>query len=85
MMYAWGMGPEADDKPISLPILARRLRIPVKWLRGECEGGRIPHVKCGSEFLVHAATVDDPMVLMGAYERLLLDRAKSEGMQCATA
>ena len=75
MAYASGMTPDADDGPIALSILARRLRVPLKWLRGECEAGRIPHVKCGGAFLVHAATV----------ERLLLDRAKSEGVQCVPA
>ena len=28
--------------------MARRLRIPVRWLRAEAEAGRVPHVRAGS-------------------------------------
>ena len=45
--------------------LARRLRVPVRWLRAEAEAGRLPHVKAEKQLLFDAETV----------ERLLLERA----------
>jgi hypothetical protein len=54
--------------PKLLPVgpMARRLRIPVTWLRGEAEANRMPHVKAGKVFLFDPETV----------ERVLLERAR---------
>ena len=47
--------------------MARRLRVPVRWLRSEAEAGRIPHIKAERVLLF------DPE----AVERVLLERAQS--------
>ena len=47
--------------------MARRLRVPVRWLRAEAEAGRLPHVKAERQFLFDPETV----------ERVLLERAQS--------
>ena len=49
--------------------MARRLRVPVKWLRDEAEAGRIPHVKADTALLFDPETV----------ERVLLERAQRKG------
>lgn len=51
-----------------LPIgpMARRLRVPVRWLRTEAESGRIPHVKAERVYLFDPDTV----------EHVLLERAR---------
>lgn len=51
-----------------LPVgpMARRLRVPVRWLRAEAEAGRLPHVKAERQFLFDPETV----------ERVLLERAQ---------
>jgi hypothetical protein len=46
--------------------MARRLRVPVKWLRAEAEAGRLPHVRADRAFLF------DP----DAVERVLLAHAQ---------
>jgi len=45
---------------------ARLLRVPAKWLRGEAEAGRIPHLKADGAFLFDVALV----------QRILLRRAR---------
>jgi hypothetical protein len=59
-------------QPKLLPVgaTARRLRVPVKWLREEAEAGRVPHLKAGKALLFDPETV----------ERVLLERAKREGV-----
>ena len=47
--------------------IARRLRVPVRWLREEAASGRIPAIRAGSVFLADAEAV----------ERVLLERANS--------
>ena len=51
-----------------LPVgpMARRLRVPVRWLRAEAESGRIPHVKAERVYLFDPDTV----------EGILLERAR---------
>ena len=59
-----------------LPVgpMARRLRVPVRWLRSEAEAGRIPHVKAERVLLF------DPE----AVESILLERARN-GQQTGEA
>jgi hypothetical protein len=45
-------------KPLPLAHMARRLRVPPKWLRAEAEAGRIPHLKAGAVLLFDADAVD---------------------------
>jgi hypothetical protein len=46
---------------------ARLLRVPAKWLRGEAQAGRIPHLKADGAFLFDVALV----------QRILLRRARA--------
>jgi hypothetical protein len=54
-----------------LPVgpMARRLRVPVRWLRAEAEAGRIPHVQAERALLFDPETV----------EAVLLEQARSNG------
>jgi hypothetical protein len=47
--------------------MARRVRVPVRWLRDEAEAGRIPHLRAGKVFLFDPPTV----------EAVLLERART--------
>jgi hypothetical protein len=49
-----------DNEPKLLPTgpTARRLRVPVKWLRDEAEAGRVPALKAGKVFLFDAEAVE---------------------------
>ena len=42
--------------------MARRLRVPVGWLKSEADAGRIPHVRAGRSYLFDAETVFDVLV-----------------------
>ena len=53
--------------------MARRLRVPVKWLRAEAEAGRVPCLKADKALLF------DPL----AVERTLLERAQQAAGQQA--
>jgi hypothetical protein len=59
-----------QSKLLPLGPMARRLRLPAKWLRQEAEAGRIPHLKACKVLLF------DPEVV----ERVLLERAQREGV-----
>ena len=56
-----------NEKPelLQIGVMARRLRVPVKWLRSEAEAGRIPHLKADRVILFN------PFIV----EKLLLQRA----------
>jgi hypothetical protein len=62
---------ENDDSLIPLNIMARRLRVPVAWLRAEADAGRIPHLRAGRAILVSPVAVASAL---GA-------RATTEGMK----
>lgn len=57
----------SQDSPDLLPLvrLARRLRVPQRWLRLEADAGRIPHLRAGSGYLFSVSAV----------ERILAERA----------
>lgn len=57
------------ERPLKLAEMARLLGVSVTWLRTEAERGALPHVKTDRGMLFDRATV----------ERLLIERAKSEG------
>ena len=46
---------QADLLPIR--FVARQLRVPLKWLRGECEAGRVPSLNAGGVLLVNPEAV----------------------------
>jgi excisionase family DNA binding protein len=60
---------DADPKLLTTPFMARRLRVPVGWLRDEADAGRIPSVKAGRVFLFSPEAV----------ESALLERARAGG------
>lgn len=55
------------DKTVPVSQAARYFRVPVGWLRGEVEAGRLPGLRAGRATLVHLPTVG----------KLLADRAKA--------
>jgi hypothetical protein len=57
---------ENERRLLPLGPTARRLRVPSRWLKGEAESGRVPHLRAGKVFLF------DPE----AVERVLLERAQ---------
>jgi hypothetical protein len=57
---------ENVSRLVPLNVLARRLRLPVRWLRAEAEAGRIPSLRADNQFLC------DPE----AVEAALLERAR---------
>jgi excisionase family DNA binding protein len=61
--------------PVTLPEMARRLRVPAKWLREQAIAGRIPHLRAGSAFLFEPSAVERAV--------LKLLRASSEEVESA--
>ncbi len=59
-----------SEPPRKLAEMARLLGVSVTWLRAEAERGALPHVKTDRGMLFDRATV----------ERLLIERAKREGV-----
>ncbi len=59
----------ATTKLVPLGPLARRLRVPARWLREEAEAGRVPCLHAGKALLF------DPE----AVEQVLLERARRKG------
>ena len=57
---------ETTTRLLPLNIVARRLRLPVRWLQAEAEAGRVPCLRAGNAFLC------DPE----AIEAALLERAR---------
>lgn len=62
-----------SERPLKLAEMARLLGVSVKWLRAEADRGALPHVKTDRGMLFDRATV----------ERLLIERAKREGVSRA--
>jgi hypothetical protein len=56
---------EIDHILLPAGPMARRLRVPVKWLVAEAEAGRVPALRTGRNFLFNSEVV----------ERVLLERA----------
>ena len=78
-----GVGNDADQwgmiDPFNRPLLpadrmARRLRLPCKWLIAEAEAGRLPHLKAGTKFLFVPSLI----------EKMLLERASKMPADAAT-
>lgn len=55
-MFNGGMV-NAPEKPLTLPAMARQLRVPTTWLKAEADAGRLPCVRAGRAYLFDAATV----------------------------
>lgn len=63
------MSIESELAPLG--AMARRLRVPARWLKAESDAGRIPHIRAGNQRLYNV-----PVVL-----RLLAERAGSQPTQ----
>jgi hypothetical protein len=57
---------ETHTRLLPLNIVARRLRVPLKWLRAEAEAGGIPALRADNQFLCD----------LEAVEAALLERAR---------
>ena len=58
-----------SDALIPLNVMARRLRVPVTWLREEAEAGRVPCLKAGRAILVNPDAVNAALTERAARER----------------
>lgn len=50
--------------------MARRVMVPLEWLRREAEANRVPHLRAGRQFLFHPQAV----------ERVLAERASQSAV-----
>lgn len=55
------MEPNAP-KLLPLNIVARRLRVPVRWLRAEAEAGRVPSLRAENVILCDAEVVEEALL-----------------------
>ena len=53
---------ETTRKLVPAGPMARRLRVTVKWLRGEAEAGRLPHLKADKVFLFAPDAVESALL-----------------------
>ncbi len=65
------MSSNQTERPFTVAQLARYLGVTSAWLRAEADGGRLPHVRTDTGMLFDRETV----------ERILAERAKSEGVR----
>jgi hypothetical protein len=56
------------EKLTPLSAMARRLRVPVKWLREEAIAGRIPHLNAGGRLMFEPGTVEQVLTARAANE-----------------
>jgi len=47
---------------VTASVMARRLRVPARWLVEEAGAGRIPHVQAGRVVLFHPQTVESVLI-----------------------
>jgi hypothetical protein len=47
---------------LALPSMARRLRVPSRWLRAEALAGRVPCLNAGGRLLFHAPAVEAALI-----------------------
>lgn len=57
---------QTTSRLLPLNVIARRLRVPVRWLRSEAEAGRIPSLRADNQYLCEFEAV----------EAVLLQRAR---------
>lgn len=48
-------------KLLTLPFMARRLRVTVRWLRGEAEAGRVPALPADRTMLFNPEAVEQAL------------------------
>jgi hypothetical protein len=64
---------------IPLNILARRLRVPVGWLRDEARAGRVPCIQAGRQILVNPAAVETALLARAAANPQSADGRRDDG------
>jgi hypothetical protein len=47
---------------VPLNVVARRLHLPVRWLRAEAEAGRIPALRAEKQFLCDQEAVEESLL-----------------------
>ncbi len=47
---------------ISLNLAARRLRVPLRWLKAEAEAGRVPALKAETQWLCDFVAVEAALI-----------------------
>jgi hypothetical protein len=55
---------ESDLLPLA--AMARKARIPSKWLRQEAEAGRIPHLNAGGQLLFNSQIVESLLLKLAS-------------------
>jgi hypothetical protein len=58
---------------LHLGPMARRLHVPVAWLRAEAEAGRVPCLRAGRAFLFDAEAVEQVIVQRAAQGEVRAD------------
>lgn len=66
------------QSPIGIAELARRLKLPIRWLKDEARGGRLPHITVGRRMLFNEQAVRAVLAKRAAGDALGLDLADSE-------
>lgn len=59
-MHTWCM--ETRQQLLPVGPMARRLRVPVAWLKSEANANRIPHLRAGQVILFHPEIVESVLV-----------------------
>jgi len=70
---------EATNQLLPLNIVARRLRVPVRWLRAEAEAARIPCLRACNQFLCDVAAVEAALLQRARQHASLEPNIDSEG------
>jgi excisionase family DNA binding protein len=58
-----------NDSLLTLPAMARVLRVPQSWLRGEADAGRVPALRAGKRFLFSRSAVEESLLVRAATGR----------------
>jgi hypothetical protein len=53
---------QTTSRLLPLNTVARRLRVPVRWLRAEAEAGRVPALRARNQFLCDPEAVEAALV-----------------------
>jgi hypothetical protein len=51
-----------ESRLLPVNIVARRLRVPVRWLRAEAEAGRVPSLRAANAILCDPAAVETALL-----------------------
>ncbi len=57
---------EHEPHILTLPELARELRLPERWLKAEADAGRIPHFRAGNKYRFNLTAVETTLAKRAA-------------------